>query len=247
MPNVLKALHIYKTYQSGLFFKKTHPVLEDISLELEEGKTFGLMGRSGSGKTTIGKILAGLEMPSSGKVLFNENDILGLSKIEFSLFRRKVQMVFQDTEGSLNPRKCIERSLQEVLDLIKVPRRNWRNKIQETLEDVDLSDELLCRYPAQLSGGQNQRIALGRVLMLEPKVLILDEPTSALDTSVQAQILGLLKELQKERGMAYLLISHQAEVIRFMAHHIGVLTEGQLERCISDSLIESSIAPSICR
>ena len=239
MPTVLEMVQVKKAYRSGLLFKKIHPVLEDVSIDLEEGRTFGLMGRSGSGKTTIGKILAGLEKPSSGKVFFEGRDILGLNEKEFSLFRRKVQMVFQDPEGSLNPRKSIERSIHEVLDLLKAPKRDWRKKTLETLEAVGLSDELLCRYPAQLSGGQNQRVALGRVLLLEPAVMILDEPTSALDISVQAQILSLLRELQKERGMAYLLISHQEEVVRFMSHRIGVLTEGRLT--------DSSMTPSTSR
>ena len=228
MPAILRAEGISKSYHSGTIFKHSRSVLEDVSLELEEGKTFGLMGISGSGKTTIGKILAGLEKPSSGSVFFEGDDILSLDKNGFSRFRRKVQMVFQDPEGSLNPRKSIERSINEILDLLKVPKGEWKKRTLETLEAVGLSDELLCRYPAQVSGGQNQRIALGRVLLLEPKIMILDEPTSALDISVQAQILRLLKELQKERGMAYLLISHQAEVVRFMAHRTGVLIDGRL-------------------
>ncbi len=220
---VLRAENVGKNYESGLFFKKRHQVLQDISLEVDEGRTLGLMGDSGSGKTTLGKILAGLERPSSGRVLFWGKDIRTLQGKEFSRFRREVQMVFQDPEGSLNPRKSIERSIHDVLGLLDIPRREWRRRSQETLEAVGLSEELLCRFPGQVSGGQNQRVALGRVLLLNPKVLILDEPTSALDISVQARILTLLKDLQKELGLTYLLISHQPEVIRFMAHEKIVL------------------------
>jgi len=241
MSVILNAVQISKVYQSGIIFKHSRNVLEEVSLELEEGKTFGLMGSSGSGKTTVGKILAGLEKPSSGKVFFKGNDILSLDKNDFFWFRRKVQMVFQDPEGSLNPRKSIERSIYDILSLLKVPKRDWMKKTQETLEAVGLSDELLCRYPAQLSGGQNQRVALGRVLLLEPEIMILDEPTSALDISVQAQILRLLKELQKERGLAYLFISHQAEVVRFMAHRTGVLTRGRLVESLTSSSITSPV------
>lgn len=220
---VLKAEDVAKAYKYGLIFKKRHQVLQGISLQMEEGKTLGLMGVSGSGKTTLGKILAGLEKPTSGRVLFAEKDIWRLQGRDFVAFRKQVQMVFQDPEGSLNPRKSIEASIHEVLGLLKIPSREWRHRTGEVLEMVGLSEEILCRYPAQISGGQCQRVALGRVLLLQPRVMILDEPTSALDISVQAQILNLLKDLQKDLGLAYLLISHQPEVIRFMAHETIVI------------------------
>jgi len=215
---VLKAENVGKSYESGLIFKKRHVVLQSISLEMEAGKTLGLMGISGSGKTTLGKILAGLESPTTGRVFFAGKDLRSMGDRESLAFRRAVQMVFQDAEGSLNPRKSIELSIHEVLGLLKIPRREWRDRTGVILETVGLSDELLCRYPAQISGGQCQRVALSRVLLLRPQVIILDEPTSALDISVQAQILNLLKDLQRDLGLAYLLISHQPEVIRFMAH-----------------------------
>lgn len=225
---VLKAEDVGKAYESGLIFKKQYQVLQGISLEMEEGKTLGLMGVSGSGKTTLGKIMAGLEKPTLGRVLFAEKDIWHLQGREFVAFRRQVQMVFQDPEGSLNPRKSIEASIHEVLGLLKIPSREWHDRTGEILEMVGLSEELLCRYPAQISGGQCQRVALGRVLLLQPRVMILDEPTSALDISVQAQILNLLKDLQKDLGLAYLLISHQPQVIRFMAHETIVLESGPI-------------------
>jgi len=139
-------------------------------------------------------------------------------------------MVFQDPEGSLNPRKSIERSIHDVLSLIKIPKREWKERTLDILETVGLSEELLCRNPCQISGGQNQRVALARALLLNPKVVILDEPTSALDISVQAQVLNLLKNLQKDRGLGYLLISHQPEVVRFMAQEVFVLNCGCLTK-----------------
>jgi peptide/nickel transport system ATP-binding protein len=223
---VLKMEDVGKAYESGLIFKKRHVALQGMTLEMAEGKTLGLMGVSGSGKTTLGMMLAGLERPSWGRILFAGEDIWRLRGREFLAFRRQVQMVFQDPEGSLNPRKSIERSIHEVFSLLKIPSREWRDRTGEILEMVGLSEELLCRYPAQISGGQCQRVALGRVLLLHPRVIILDEPTSALDISVQAQILNLLKDLQQELGLAYLLISHQPEVIRFMAHETIVLESG---------------------
>lgn len=150
---VLKAEDVGKAYESGLIFKKQYQVLQGISLEMEEGKTLGLMGVSGSGKTTLGKIMAGLEKPTLGRVLFAEKDIWHLQGSEFVAFRRQVQMVFQDPEGSLNPRKSIEASIHEVLGLLKIPSREWHDRTGEILEMVGLSEELLCRYPAQISGG----------------------------------------------------------------------------------------------
>ncbi len=221
-------MDVSKTYESGIIFKRRRTVLEGISLEVKEGETVGLLGRSGSGKTTLGKVLSGLESPSGGKVLFNGINISDMNRTERLHFRRSVQMVFQDPEGSLNPKKSIDASLSEVLRLMGVPKSRWREKVMEILDAVSLSPEVLCRYPHQLSGGQNQRIVLGRVLLLEPEVIILDEPTSSLDISVQAQILNLLKDLQRDKGLAYLFISHQEEVIRFMTSHVRALEGGEL-------------------
>jgi len=214
-----------KIYESGLIFKKRNLLFQDISLEIEEGRTLGLMGPSGIGKTTLGMIMAGMERPTSGHVCYQGKDIEDLKGKELVAFRRQVQMVFQDPQGSLNPRKSIERSIHEVLSLLGIPGREWQERTKEALEKVGLSEELLCRYPSQISGGQCQRVALGRVLLLHPKVMILDEPTSALDISVQAQILNLLKDIQRDMGLGYLLISHQPEVIGFMAHKKMVLKD----------------------
>ena len=220
---VLRAEEVGKTYYSGLIFRKRQRILEGVTLQMEEGRTVGLMGVSGSGKTTLGKIMAGLERPTSGRVLYSGKEIWSMQGREMLAFRRQVQMVFQDPEGSLNPRKSIKSSIHEVLSLLKVPAKKWQERTAEILEMVGISEEIVCRYPAQISGGQCQRVALGRALLLRPRVLILDEPTSALDISVQAQMLGLLKKLQRDTGLAYLLISHQPEVIRFMADETIVL------------------------
>ena len=225
---ILKAVDVGLVYESGLIFKKRHETLNGISLQLHSGKTVGLMGPSGSGKTTLGKILAAIVRPTSGRIFFAGKELGSMSKSETIAFRRAVQMVFQDPEGSLNPKKSIEQSISEVLAMLKIPSERWQDVTCEMLEKVGLSEELLCRYPGQISGGQCQRVALGRVLLLQPKVIILDEPTSALDISVQAQILNLLKQLQRDLGLAYLLISHQSEVISFMAHETVVLEDGRI-------------------
>jgi len=224
----LNARSISKAYESGLIFKRRRSILEDVSLELKSGETFGLVGDSGSGKSTLGRIIAGLERPTGGDVLFHGKSIYEMNGAEFSKFRRSVQTLFQDPEGSLNPRKSIERSMHDVLRLIGLPMRDWRRRTSEMLQMVGLTEEILCRRPDQLSGGQNQRAALGRVLLLEPEVIVLDEPTSALDISVQAQMLHMLKDLQRDLSTGYLLISHDMDVVKFMADRAGCLEQGRV-------------------
>lgn len=227
-PALLKIERISKVFYSGLIFKTSKRILENISFEVNKGETFGIMGASGTGKTILGKIVAGIENPSGGKIRFHGKTIFKLNKEEFSHFRRKVQMVFQNPEGSLNPKKSIKKSFEEALHLIKIPKKKRKEVILDILRTIGLSEEFLCRYPHQLSGGQNQRVALGRVLLLEPEIIILDEPTSALDVSVQAQILNLLKELQAKKGFGYILISHDREITKFMSHRIGIIENGNL-------------------
>jgi len=226
---LLKGVGIGKAFSRGLVRRRTRVVLEDVTLEIGEGRTLGLVGPSGSGKTTLARIVAGLETPTAGRVLYRGRDLRDLRGGERKAFRRRVQMIFQDPEGSLNPRKTIRRSLEEVLDLRGV-RGEGRGEVREVLEVVGLEAEVLDRLPSQLSGGQNQRIALARALILEPEVLILDEPTSALDVSVQAQILHLLRDLQRERGIGYLLISHHPEVVGFLADEVAAIRGGRLVR-----------------
>ena len=224
----LRAQNVSKVYHEGLFFRRGRCVLRDVTLEIDEGRTVGLFGPSGSGKTTLARILAGLEQPSSGAVIFNGRDLRILRGQEFTLFRRSVQMVFQDPESSLNPMKTVERSLREVLGLLKVPPDEQGEILKDALEGVGLSEEVLCRFPRQLSGGQNQRIALARALLLDPRILILDEPTASLDVSVQAQILNLLKDIQRRMGIGYLYISHHPAVMRFMSDSVCELHNGSL-------------------
>ena len=230
---LLKGVGIGKAFSRGIVRRRTRVVLEDVTLEIGEGRTLGLVGPSGSGKTTLARIVAGLETPTAGRVLYRGRDLRDLRGGERKAFRRRVQMIFQDPEGSLNPRKTIRRSLEEVLDLRGVRgegRGEGRGEVREVLEVVGLEAEVLDRLPSQLSGGQNQRIALARALILEPEVLILDEPTSALDVSVQAQILHLLRDLQRERGIGYLLISHHPEVVGFLADEVAAIRGGRLVR-----------------
>src|SRR5690554_4423710 len=168
-------------YSKGWPRKQHQIVLSDISVKLCMGKTFGLMGHSGTGKTTLGKIVVGLMKSYSGKISFHGKDISQLKSPDWLFFRRKVQMLFQDPQGSLNPKKRIDASLRDVLKITKIPFNQQKQAIEDVLKTVGLSTDFLLRYPAQLSGGQNQRISLARILLLKPEFIVLDEPTSALD------------------------------------------------------------------
>lgn len=195
-------------------------VFADISFELAPGKTIGITGASGSGKTTLGRIAAGIDSATAGEVRYRGRRVEELKGDEWRRFRRRVQMLFQDPEGALNPAKSTGTSLDEVARLIGLHRDEREDAVSKSLAAVHLSPEILSRTPGKLSGGQNQRVALARVLMLSPEVIVLDEPTSALDVSVQAGILRLLKDLQSELGLSFLFISHDAAVVDLMCDEV---------------------------
>jgi peptide/nickel transport system ATP-binding protein len=224
----LEVRNIAKTFESGVIAKKPKSVLTNISFKVHSGQTFGIIGDSGTGKTTLGKIIVGIEKATTGKIFFHGKSLAEMTKHTSLGFRRKVQMLFQDPEASLNPKKTIQKSLEEIMDLIKMPHGDRKMALTNILQTIGLSSEILGRYPSQISGGQNQRIALARILLLEPEIIILDEPTSAMDISVQAQILHLLKDLQKQKNLTYIFISHDKDVIKFMCHDIYTLEEGNL-------------------
>lgn len=196
------------------------PLFEDVCLTIAPGETLGVVGRSGVGKTTLGKIISGLIRPTAGEIYFHQQP---LSILNYRRVRTGIQMMFQDPEGSLNPCKTIGESLFQVRRLIKCTPEAHRQSIRETCAEVGLHRKLMDYYPRQLSGGMNQRVALARILLLKPELIVLDEPTSSLDLSIQAQILRLLKQIQNKRGLGYLFISHDAAVVEWMSHRIGRL------------------------
>lgn len=202
---ILEADHISKSY--GKF-----AALTDFSLEIAAGETVGLTGLSGSGKSTCARILAGLERSNTGVVKYAGKELTGPNPA--------IQMIFQDPAGSFNPVRTISQSLSAVLSLQGVPKSKRRDLLSEHFQNAGLQTEILSRYPDQISGGQAQRVAIVRGMLVHPKVMILDEPTSALDVSVQAQILHLLKDIQKENGMSYVFISHDPSVVDFMADRV---------------------------
>ena len=228
-PLLLEVRNVSKWFTTGIVRKKYTSVLHNVSLKIHAGKTVGVVGDSGIGKTTLGKIATGIEAPNRGDILFHGKSIVTMTPAEFGRFRRSVQMMFQNPESALNPRKTIETLFYEVTKLLRIPQSERGKTFGTVLSMVGLSPEIFSRYPSELSGGQNQRVALGRILLLEPEVIILDEPTSALDISVQAQILHLLKEIQTKKNLGYLFISHDVDVVEFMCDEVTVLDKGDLQ------------------
>tara|TARA_B110000008_G_scaffold14274_1_gene13434 strand:- start:805 stop:2070 length:1266 start_codon:yes stop_codon:yes gene_type:complete len=207
--------------------------VDGVSLQLKRGKTLGIVGESGCGKTTLGRLISGLNDPTSGGVLYGGeekfNRIDELKNIPLRNFRRNCQMVFQDSFASLNPRHLVADIVGRPLKVYKeATGADLLNRVVTLLEQVGLGREHLYRYPHQFSGGQRQRISIARAIALNPEIIVLDEPTSALDVSVQAQILNLLSDIQKARNLAYIFITHDLNVVRHMADDIVVMYLGKV-------------------
>ena len=231
--HLLEIEHVTREYpvRQGFLQRQVNTIkaVSDVSLHLDVGETFGLVGESGCGKTSLGKLMVGIETPDAGSISLDGTEIFRLRGEALRTSRRDVQMMFQDPYGSLNPRMRVSSILREPLDIQHVGTRAGRDqRIRDVLGEVGLAVNALERYPHEFSGGQRQRVALARAMMLEPKVLIADEPVSALDVSIRSQVLNLMKRLQAEHGMASVVISHDLAVVKYLADRIGVMYLGRL-------------------
>jgi len=210
------------------FGRKTGDVraVDDVSFSIEKGKVYGLAGESGSGKSTIARMIMGLARPTGGDIRLDGHSIIGETGTR--AYGRKVQMVFQNPGSSLNPRRTVGQSIAVPLAAHGTPGREHKQRIAELLEMVQLPADFALRYPHELSGGQKQRVAIARALAVAPRLLILDEPTSALDVSVQARVMDLLVDLGRQLGLTYLFISHDLSLMRNFADTVGVLYLGKI-------------------
>ncbi len=227
--------------------KFTTKAVDGISFTIEKGKTYGLVGESGSGKSTTGRSIIRLYTPTSGDILFNGKKISGkLDEDTMNYVRSKIQMIFQDPMSSLNPRKTVLNIVSEGLTNLypNINEKEKKDRVCEAMQKVGLSKDFITRYPHQFSGGQRQRIGIARALIMEPELIIADEAISALDVSIQAQVVNLLQDIQKETGISLLFIAHDLSMVRYISDKIGVMHLGHIvEQGDKKEIFENAIHP----
>lgn len=231
------------------YFKTKRGMLhavDDVSFTIERGKTLGVVGESGCGKSTTGRAILRLLEPNGGQVLFEGEDVASLSKEQMRVKRKEMQIIFQDPFSSLNPRKTISQTIAEPLKLNKIitDKNERHKKVLEIMSIVGLAERLANSYPHELDGGRRQRIGIARALALNPKFIVCDEPVSALDVSIQAQILNLMKELQESMGLTYMFITHDLSVVNHFSDDIAVMYLGRLiEKAPAEELFDNPVHP----
>ena len=208
---------------------RTIPAVDGVSFYLRENETVGLVGESGCGKTTVARTVLRLTDPSAGRIVFGGRDITHLESAALRPLRREMQMIFQDLDAGLNPKMRVRDILREALTVFERPSdAETARRARELLEQVNLKESKLTSYPAELSGGEKRRVGIARVLAVRPRLIVADEPTSALDVSIQAQVVNLLRELQKHLGLSYLFISHDLPVVELVSHKVAVMYLGRI-------------------
>ena len=225
---ILEVKHLKQYFKNG---RNVTKAVDDVSFDIYEGETFGLVGESGSGKTTTGRSILQLYKPTSGEIIFGGKNVENLkSRADKLAFTRDAQMIFQDPYASLNPRMTVEDIIAEGLDIhhLVKDKAERSKRVEELLETVGLNESHASRFPHEFSGGQRQRIGIARALAVEPKFIVADEPISALDVSIQAQVVNLMIDLQKKRGLTYLFIAHDLSMVKFISDRIGVMHYGKL-------------------
>jgi oligopeptide transport system ATP-binding protein len=245
MPNILEVHGLKKYFPArksvfGTALEWVHAV-DDVSFSLAKGKTLGLVGESGCGKSTTGRTILRLINADEGRVVFEGNDILKLDQSEMRPLRKDMQLIFQDPFASLNPRLTVSEIIEESLIVHKMGTPSERREnIKRVLERVGIRPDMMDRYPHEFSGGQRQRIGIARALVLNPKLIVADEPVSALDVSIQAQVMNLMVEIQEEFGISYLVIAHDLSVVEYLSDHVAVMYVGKLVESASDGDIYAS-------
>ncbi|MBQ6221110.1 MAG: dipeptide ABC transporter ATP-binding protein [Solobacterium sp.] len=230
----VKNLKTYFDVTKGIFTRKQIvKAVDDVSFDVKDNETFGLVGESGCGKTTLGRTIVKLYDPVSGSITFQGQDIAKLKGKDLTKFRKDMQMIFQDPYASLNPRMTVGEIIKEpmIIHNIYNTDQEREDRVVELLRIVGLKPDHIRRYPAEFSGGQRQRIGIARALAVDPKFIVCDEPISALDVSIQAQVVNLLKEIQKEMGLSYLFIAHDLSMVKHISDRIGVMYLGHLVEC----------------
>ncbi len=237
----VKNLKTWFPVRGGVFRRHIDDVkaVDNVSFEVDKGTTVGLVGESGSGKTTVGRTILNLIPATGGEVLYEGTNVLGIPENRFRPYRRKMQMIFQDPFGSLNPRMTIRKIIGEPLEIHfkDMSPAGRRDRIAALIKQVGLDPDMMNRYPHEFSGGQRQRIGIARALAVEPDFIVCDEPVSALDVSVQAQIVNLLQDLQEELGLTYLFIAHDLAIVEHISDYVLVMYRGKIVEAASAEAI----------
>lgn len=246
---LLDVQHLTKYFaaETNFFGKATSRVhaVEDVSFQIHKGEAFGLVGESGCGKTTVGKMLVNLLTPTSGKIIFDGHDLTAMKPAERKTYAKDIQLIFQDPYASLNPRMRIGDIIAEpIITNNLLPKDQVEDRVNELLECVGLANYMRNRYPHEFSGGQRQRVGIARALAVNPKLIVCDEPVSALDVSIQAQVLNLLDDLKEQFGLTYLFIAHGLNVVKHVSDNVGVMYLGRMmEIAPKKSLYADPLSP----